>query len=104
MFIDAFKMAREEGFKDINTDIILGLPGEGEEEVTNTLKGLKELGPESITVHTLAVKRASRLKETLGDYTMTDAGLMDRLLGLAAFSQIEWVCTHIICTAKKYGW
>ena len=85
MFIDAFKMAREEGFKDINTDIILGLPGEGEEEVTNTLKGLKELGPESITVHTLAVKRASRLKETLGDYTMTDAGLMDRLLGLAAF-------------------
>ena len=85
MFIDAFKMAREEGFKDINTDIILGLPGEGEEEVTNTLKGLKELGPESITVHTLAVKRASRLD----------------FLAWQHFSQIEWVCTHIICTAKK---
>ncbi len=85
MFVDAFKMAREEGFKDINTDIILGLPNEGEEEVTATLKGLKELAPESITVHTLAVKRASRLRETLGDYKMTDADLMDRLLGLAAF-------------------
>lgn len=79
------KWQEKKGFKDINTDIILGLPGEGEEEVTNTLKGLKELGPESITVHTLAVKRASRLKETLGDYTMTDAGLMDRLLGLQLF-------------------
>ena len=85
MFIDPLKWQEKKALKDINTDIILGLPGEGEEEVTNTLKGLKELGPESITVHTLAVKRASRLKETLGDYTMTDAGLMDRLLGLAAF-------------------
>lgn len=85
MFIDAFKMAREEGFRDINTDIILGLPGEGKEEVTATLEGLKELNPESITVHTLAIKRASRLKETLGDYLITDANTMDSLLNLAAY-------------------
>ena len=84
MFLDAFLTAREEGHDHINTDIILGLPGEGEKEVTATMEGLKALSPESITVHTLAVKRASRLKETLEEYSMTDAGLMERLLDISS--------------------
>ena len=60
MFLNAFEMARKVGHKHINTDIILGLPNEGEKEVANTMEGLLKLSPESITVHTLAVKRASR--------------------------------------------
>lgn len=83
MFLKAFEMARKVGHKHINTDIILGLPNEGEKEVTNTMEGLMKLNPESITVHTLAVKRASRLKETLDKYTMTDAEKMDRLIGIS---------------------
>ena len=83
MFYNAFEMARKTGHKHINTDIILGLPGEGETEVTNTMEGLMKLDPESITVHTLAVKRASRLKETLDKYTMTDSEKMDRLIGIS---------------------
>ncbi len=83
MFYNAFEMARKTGHKHINTDIILGLPGEGEAEVTNTMEGLMRLDPESITVHTLAVKRASRLKETLDKYTMTDSEKMDRLIGIS---------------------
>lgn len=84
MFLKAFEMAREEGHNHINTDIILGLPGEGRAEVENTMRGLEELSPESITVHTLAVKRASRLKETLEKYNMTDARVMDELIGVSA--------------------
>ncbi len=83
MFLNAFEMARKAGHKHINTDIILGLPGEGEKEVTNTMEGLMKLNPESITVHTLAVKRASRLKETLENYNMTDALQMDRLISIS---------------------
>lgn len=83
MFLNAFEMARKTGHNHINTDIILGLPCEGEEEVINTMEGLMKLSPESITVHTLAVKRASRLKETLDKYTMTDALKMDRLIGVS---------------------
>ncbi|MDO5387874.1 MAG: coproporphyrinogen dehydrogenase HemZ [Clostridia bacterium] len=83
MFYNAFEAARKAGHKHINTDIILGLPGEGEKEVTNTMEGLMRLSPESITVHTLAVKRASRLKETLDSYTMTDSEKMDRLIGIS---------------------
>lgn len=83
MFYDAFEMARRAGHNHINADIILGLPNEGEKEVINTMEGLKKLSPESITVHTLAVKRASRLKETLEKYPLTDFINMERMIGIA---------------------
>ncbi len=83
MFYDAFELARKAGHNHINTDIILGLPDEGEEQVINTMEGLKRLSPESITVHTLAVKRASRLKETLEKYPLTDFANMERLIGIS---------------------
>ncbi len=63
--VKAFYMAREAGFDNINMDIILGLPGEEAEDVRNTLRQIEELGPDSLTVHSLAVKRASRLTKTL---------------------------------------
>ena len=58
---EAFYLAREAGFHNINMDLILGLPGEGPEDVQNTMKEVKALGPDSLTVHSLAIKRASRL-------------------------------------------
>ncbi|MCD7904513.1 MAG: coproporphyrinogen dehydrogenase HemZ [Clostridiales bacterium] len=82
-FYRAFELARAAGIGHINCDIILGLPGEGEEEVINTFEGIKRLSPESLTVHTLAVKRASRLKETLESFRLADFNLMDRLLSLS---------------------
>ena len=60
---DAFRLAREAGFHNINMDIILGLPGETEEDVRYTIDAIKELGPDDLTVHSLAVKRASRLQK-----------------------------------------
>lgn len=59
--ISAFRMAKKEGFDNINADIIAGLPGETTEDFADTLRKVIELNPESITVHCLAVKRASRL-------------------------------------------
>jgi len=58
---EAFLMARRLGFDNINMDLIVGLPGEGKEEVENTLQEVIRLDPDSITVHSLAVKRAARL-------------------------------------------
>lgn len=58
---DAFALAREVGFDNINMDLIIGLPGETKEDVAHTLEELKALGPDSITVHSLAIKRAARL-------------------------------------------
>ncbi len=57
----AFALARECGFDNINMDIIVGLPGEQKEDVGHTLEEIKKLDPDSLTVHSLAVKRAARL-------------------------------------------
>lgn len=59
---DAFHMAREAGFDNINMDLIVGLPGEHIEDVRHTMEELRALDPDSITVHSLAIKRAARLK------------------------------------------
>ena len=55
-------MAREAGHDNINMDLIVGLPGEDIEDVRHTMEELRKLDPDSITVHSLAVKRAARLK------------------------------------------
>ena len=57
--VEAFWLAREEGFDNINMDLIIGLPGEGVVEIHSTLAQIKELGPDSLTIHTLAMKRGS---------------------------------------------
>ena len=66
-FIDAFKLVREAGFDNINSDIILGLPGETVEDVKHTIDELIKLAPDSLTVHSLAIKRASRLKRWMDE-------------------------------------
>ena len=63
--IDSFHMAREEGFDNINMDIILGLPGEGAEDVQHTIDEIIKLDPDDLTVHSLAIKRGSRLAEAI---------------------------------------
>lgn len=65
--VDAFQLARSLGFSNINMDIILGLPGEGEEEVRHTLEEVRKLHPDSLTVHSLAIKRASRLRRIIDE-------------------------------------
>lgn len=76
---EAFHMARKTGHENINMDIILGLPGETKDDVSDTLKQIKKLNPESLTVHTLAIKRAARLnmeKEQYMDKKATDVSGM----------------------------
>ena len=58
----AFALARECGFDNINMDLIVGLPGEHKYDVEHTLKEIQALDPDSLTIHSLAVKRAARLR------------------------------------------
>lgn len=64
---EKFALARELGFDNINMDIILGLPGETTKDVKYTLEEIKKLAPDSLTVHSLAIKRASRLKKWMDE-------------------------------------
>ncbi|MBR4235999.1 MAG: coproporphyrinogen dehydrogenase HemZ [Clostridia bacterium] len=61
----AYGLARETGFDHINMDIIAALPGEDMDMFTRTLDRVTELAPESVTVHSLAIKRSSKLHEAL---------------------------------------
>lgn len=81
--IECFHLARKVGFDNINMDIILGLVDENLDMVRNTLDKIKELSPESLTVHTLAVKRTSKLKENLEDYQLAEYEEMVNMIQLA---------------------
>lgn len=61
--IEKFNLARSMGFNDINMDMIIGLPGEGINEVLRTKEEILKLYPDSLTVHGLSLKRASILYE-----------------------------------------
>ena len=84
--IDSFYLAREAGFDNINMDIILGLPGEGLDHIRYTMEEIVKCAPDSLTVHSLAVKRSAGMrdfKKALKEGT-TEAG--DRLLSEAYFA------------------
>lgn len=63
--IAAYELARSLGFDDINMDVIAALPGETVADFAHTLDVIGRLAPDSVTVHSLAIKRSSRLHEQL---------------------------------------
>ena len=76
--INAYKTARELGFDNINMDLIAGLPGDSYPSFTDTLNRVMELDPESITVHTLTIKRSATLygADNSSLYTKNDTAQM----------------------------
>lgn len=66
--IKAFEIARKIGFKNINTDLIAGLPTESAESFKKSLDTAISLDPESITVHTLTIKRSASLFQNGKEY------------------------------------
>ena len=56
-----FRLARELGFENINMDLIAGLPGECASDMRDTLRQIENLGPDSLTIHSLAIKRAAKM-------------------------------------------
>ncbi|MBQ3390441.1 MAG: coproporphyrinogen dehydrogenase HemZ [Firmicutes bacterium] len=82
--LTAFETARKAGIGTINMDLIAGLPEESPEDLMDTLEQVTALGPENITIHTLALKRASRLKMEDEEYHLKHG---DVLTDMVAKSQ-----------------
>ena len=78
----AFALARECGFDNINMDLIVGLPGEDRKMVEHTLDEVKAMGPESLTVHSLAIKRASRLNILREQYAELSIENTDNIIAM----------------------
>lgn len=80
----AYALAREVGFDNINMDLILGLPGEQAADVQHTVDRVAELAPDSLTVHSLAVKRASRLNQWIRENGVSMLRNTDETMRIAA--------------------
>lgn len=119
----AYAMARQEGFDNINMDIILGLPGERLPEVTETLCEITRLRPDSLTVHSLAVKRAARLtlekdywadvyraggdsrrfEEEMPLEALQEAGMAEDALPVQQLTEMERMMKASEYTARRLG-
>lgn len=80
--VEGMYMARELGFDNINMDMITGLPGEDVNSVRETLDALFHLKPESLTVHSLAIKRAANLNIEMTRYRGLVKGSTNEMLRL----------------------
>ena len=65
-------------------DLILGLPGEDEADVAATIAAVKELQPDSLTVHSLAIKRASKLSQWIEENGISTLKNTDKTMEIAA--------------------
>ncbi len=81
---EAYRLARKVGFDNINMDIILGLPGETQEDVKATVEAITALAPDSLTVHSLAVKRASGLHKWIEENGVTAYNNTEETMRIAA--------------------
>ncbi|GAA0328467.1 coproporphyrinogen III oxidase [Bacillus carboniphilus] len=88
--IEKFWIAREHGMKNINMDLIIGLPGEGTAELAHSLEETEKLMPESLTVHTLSFKRASEMTRHKSRYKVADRPEVERMMDMAS----EWTKEH----------
>lgn len=81
---EAFMMARNAGFTNINMDLILGLPGERAADVQSTMTEIEKLDPDSLTVHSLAIKRASRLSQWIEENGISALNNTDETMHITA--------------------
>ena len=82
--VEAYKLAREVGFDNINMDLIVGLPNETIDDVRDTLNKVSALAPDSLTVHSLAIKRASQLAQVIDEMGYETISNSDDIMSLAS--------------------
>ena len=81
---EAYRMARAEGMDNINMDLIMGLPEENIDDVRYTMEKLYSMAPDSITVHSLAIKRAARLNRMWDQYAHMKFENTEEMMNLTA--------------------
>ncbi len=82
--VTCFEMADAVGIDVVNTDLIAGLPDESPDDFERTLEAVINLKPENITVHTIALKRASRLREEDSSYNYKEVERLTKMVELSS--------------------
>ena len=79
---EAYALARGLGFASINMDLIAGLPGETVDDMAHTLSEIAAMRPDNLTVHTLAIKRSSRLIDRLEQYPLPPREAVETMIDM----------------------
>ncbi|MBR1760756.1 MAG: coproporphyrinogen dehydrogenase HemZ [Schwartzia sp.] len=74
---------RAAGIPCVNMDVIVGLPGEDLGDIEDTMEQIARLAPDDVTLHALAIKKGSRLKETLSETELPDDGTARAMFAVA---------------------
>ncbi|MFB6465215.1 coproporphyrinogen III oxidase [Cytobacillus sp. Hz8] len=88
--IEKYHLARTMGMNNINMDLIIGLPGEGVNELNVSLNETEKLMPESLTVHTLSFKRASEMTQHRNQYKVAERSEVEKMMSMAQ----QWTKDH----------
>lgn len=88
--IEKFHLAREMGMNNINMDLIIGLPGEGLDQLTHSLNEIERLMPDSLTIHTLSFKRASHMTKNKDRYPVPRREEVEKMMDYA----MNWTSLH----------
>ena len=80
--VEALRKVRKVGGFDVNMDLIAGLPGDSAGGFRDTLDKVLSLDAENVTVHTLSLKKGSRI--TLDQTPLPDAGEVAAMLDFAS--------------------
>lgn len=64
-FLDTYKKAQEVGFKNINVDLMIGLPNQTQEDVKDSLKRIISLEPNHISVYSLIVEEGTLIERKI---------------------------------------
>ncbi len=99
---NCYYMARELGFDSINMDLIAGLPGETAADMERTCEKVLELAPDCLTVHTLAIKRSSRLHEKLDKYALPPVSEVEKMTAIGARCALELGMLPYYMYRQKY--
>ena len=102
-FFKAFEMAEKCGFDDINVDLIAGLPSDTYEGFKYSVDGIAELNPANVTVHALALKSASTLKEH--GHVVTEGETAGRMVDYSqnVFSSLGYIPYYMYRQSKCVG-
>ena len=65
-FLDTYKLAREEGFHNINIDLMSAIPGQTVESYEYTLRTVAEIKPEHISAYSLIIEEGTPFYERYG--------------------------------------
>jgi oxygen-independent coproporphyrinogen-3 oxidase len=82
--IDAYTLSKDIGIETVNMDLIVGLPGENRTNMEETLRTIRSLEPDNLTVHTLAVKKGSEFILDKGKYPIASGDEIQEMLYLAS--------------------